>query len=78
MFPHEPIFYEGKLFDAFFDAWRSTKTGHRVINADRSEVRQTRDIALSQRNPLVFVAELWGRHIAKATGRRINQLKSGE
>lgn len=75
---HPPSFYDGKLFDAFFDAWRSTKTGHRVINGDGSEVRQTRDIALERKNPLVFVAELWGRHVAKATGRRINTLKSGE
>lgn len=73
---HDPAFYEGKLFDARFDAWRSTKTGHRVANGDGSPVRQTRELALARHNPLVFVSELYGRHVAKSTGRMINRLKS--
>jgi hypothetical protein len=72
---HPPEFYEGKLFDARFDAWRSTLTGHRVANGDGTPVRQTRELALDQRNPFVFVSELWGRYVAKSAGRAVNRLK---
>ena len=66
---HPPDFYEGKILDAAMDAWRSTKTGHRVANGDGSPVVSTRRLAM--RKPWLVVYEPWARHVAK----RVDRLK---
>lgn len=50
-------------YDATFDAWRSLKTGHRVINGDGSPVRQTRELA--RRKPWLAGFELYHRWLIK-------------
>lgn len=51
------------MYDATFDAWRSCKTGHRVINGDGSPVSQTRELA--RRKPWLAGFELYHRWLAK-------------
>ena len=71
---HEPEWYEGKMYDATFDAWRSTLTGHRVANGDGSPVLQTRELA--RRRPWLAPLELLHRYQAKSFGREVERLKS--
>ena len=51
------------MYDALFDAWRSTVTGHRVRNGDGSEPKQTRELAM--RRPWLAPMELINRRLAK-------------
>ena len=51
------------VYDALFDAWRDTRTGHRVRNGDGSPVRQTRWLVL--RRPWLAPMELLHRHLAR-------------
>lgn len=70
---HSPEFYDGKIFDATMDAWRSTRTGHRVANGDGSPVKQTRDLARSK--PWLVLYEPWARHVAKSFGKRVDRFE---
>jgi hypothetical protein len=59
-----------ETFDALFDAWRSTVTGHRVRNGDGSEPKSTKELAL--RRPWLAPVEMLHRVRAKRQNPGIN------
>lgn len=54
---------EREMYDALFDAYRSTVTGHRIRNGDGSAPKQTRELAV--RRPWLAPMELIHRRLAK-------------